>query len=180
MGADRGGTVVAPMHAHAPGSQNTPPGAAPVSVHFVNNVLAAAASYIEVEPDTARDVLAGLGAFLSHRLRPARIVPLSQELDHVAVYVRLEQARFPGRLQAELPASDGVPAAECVPGEVQAPLADALERWLGQRRGTVRLALRARLDGSALEAQLDEPDDPAADAERVRILLNSTATGSAA
>lgn len=180
MGADRGGTVVAPMHAHAPGSQNTPTGAAPVSVHFVNNVLAAAASYIEVEPDTARDVLAGLGAFLSHRLRPARIVPLSQELDHVAVYVRLEQARFPGRLQAELPASDGVPAAECVPGEVQAPLADALERWLGQRRGTVRLALRARLDGSALEAQLDEPDDPAADAERVRILLNSTATGSAA
>jgi hypothetical protein len=44
----------------------------------------------------------------------------------------------------------------------------------------VRLALRARLDGSALEAQLDEPDDPAADAERVRISLSSTATGSAA
>jgi LytS/YehU family sensor histidine kinase len=168
------------MHAHAPGSQNTPTGAAPVSVHFVNNVLAAAASYIEVEPDTARDVLAGLGAFLSHRLRPARIVPLAQELDHVAVYVRLEQARFPGRLEAELPAGDGLPAAECVPGEVQAPLADALDRWLGEHRGRVRLALRARLDGSALEAQLDEPDDPAADAERVRISLSSTATGSAA
>ena len=66
-----------PMHDLAPGSQNTPTGAAPVSVHFVNNVLAAAASYIEVEPDTARDVLADLGAFLSHRLRPARVIPLS-------------------------------------------------------------------------------------------------------
>jgi LytS/YehU family sensor histidine kinase len=106
------------MHAHAPGSQNTPTGAAPVSVHFVNNVLAAAASYIEVEPDTARDVLAGLGAFLSHRLRPARIVPLAQELDHVAVYVRLEQARFPGRLEVELPRMDGLPDRECVPGAV--------------------------------------------------------------
>jgi len=168
------------MHDRAPGSQSTPTGPAPVSVHFVNNVLAAAASYIEVEPDTARDVLAELGAFLSHRLRPARIVPLSQELDHVAVYVRLEQARFPGRLEAELPNAGGVPSIDCSPGEVQAPLADALGRWLGERRGRVRLALRARLDGSALEAQFDEPDEPGSTAERVRIALSTNATGSAA
>jgi two-component system LytT family sensor kinase len=168
------------MHERAPGIQSTPTGPAPVSLHFVNNVLAAAASYIEVQPDTARDVLAGLGAFLSHRLRPTRIVPLAQELDHVAVYVRLEQARFPGRLEAELPPAGGVPAIDCVPGEVQAPLADALGRWLGQRHGRVRLALRARLDGSALEAQFDEPDDPASTAERVRIALHGNATGSTA
>jgi LytS/YehU family sensor histidine kinase len=168
------------MHDRAPGSQNTTTGAAPVSVHFVNNVLAAAASYIEAEPETARDVLAGLGAFLSHRLRPARVIPLTQELDHVAVYIRLEQARFPGRVEVELPSSDRVPSAQCVPGEVQAPLADALGRWLGEHRGRVRVALRARLDGSALEAQFDEPDDPAASGERVRIALNSTTAESAA
>ena len=168
------------MHDRAPGSQSSPTGPAPVSVHFVNNVLAAAASYIEVEPDTARDVLVGLGAFLTHRLRPGRIVPLAQELDHVAVYVRLEQARFPGRLEAELPPAGGLPSIDCVPGEVQAPLADALGRWLGERRGRVRLAVRARLDGSALDAQFDEPDDPASTAERIRIALHANATGSAA
>ena len=168
------------MHDRAPGSHTAPAGGAPVSVHFVNNVLAAAASYIEVEPDTARDVLAGLGAFLSHRLRPARFVPLAQELDHVAVYVRLEQARFPGRLEAELPESERMPATQCVPGEVQAPLGDALSRWLGERRGRVRLALRARLDGTTLEAQLDEPDDPGATAERVRIPLGPAITGTVA
>ncbi|MEA2179442.1 MAG: two-component system, LytTR family, sensor kinase, partial [Solirubrobacteraceae bacterium] len=91
------------------------PAGAPVSVHFVNNVLAAAASYIEVEPDTARDVLARLGAFLSHRLRPARVVTLAQEIDHVGDYVRLEQARFPGRLEAELPPPERLPTADCVP-----------------------------------------------------------------
>ncbi len=147
------------------------PGLAPVSVHFVNNVLAAAASLIEVEPDGARDVLADLGAFLSHRLRPARIVPLAQELEHVATYTRLEQARFPGRLEAELPPSRDLPSAQCSPGEVQAPVADALGRWLGERRGPVRLALRARLDGNSLEAQLDQPDDPSVAGERVRIAL---------
>jgi LytS/YehU family sensor histidine kinase len=168
------------MHDRAQGSQGSAASGAPVSVHFVNNVLAAAASYIEVEPDTARDVLASLGAFLSHRLRPARIIPLSQELDHVAVYVRLEQARFPGRLEAELPPPAGLPECECVPGAVQAPLAAALGRWLGERRGRVRVALRARLDGSAVEAQLDEPDDPQTTAERLRISLNGTATGAPA
>jgi LytS/YehU family sensor histidine kinase len=161
-------------------SQSTATGAAPVSVHFVNNVLAAAASYIEVEPDTARDVLAELGAFLSHRLRPGRTVSLAQEIEHVAVYVRLEQARFPDRLEAELPPADRVPSVDCVPGQVQAPLADALARWLGDRRGRVRLAVRARLDGSALEAQFDEPDDPTSTAERVRISLRTNNAGGGA
>jgi two-component system, LytTR family, sensor histidine kinase LytS len=165
------------MHEPVPGSNTSRTISAPVSVHFVNNVLAAAASYIEVEPDTARDVLAGLGAFLSHRLRAARTVPLSQELDHVATYLRLEQARFPGRLEAELPPADGLPSGECVPGAVQAPLSEALGRWLGQRTGRVHVAVRARLDGSAIEAQFDDSDDPAATAERIRISLAAPAGG---
>jgi LytS/YehU family sensor histidine kinase len=168
------------MHDRASGSKASPTGPAPVSVHFVNNVLAAAASYIEIEPDTARDVLAGLGAFLSHRLRETRTVPLSQELDHVATYLRLEQARFPGRLETELPPAGGLPRAECPPGAVQAPLADALGRWLGQRTGRVHVAVRARLDGSALEAQFDGPDDPSSTAERIRIRLSGNSTGGAA
>ena len=82
-------------------SPDAPP---PVSVHFVNNVLAAAASYVEDDPDQARDVLAELSAFLSYRLRPEPSdVPLAQELDHVGVYVRLQQARFPDRIEASLP-----------------------------------------------------------------------------
>jgi two-component system LytT family sensor kinase len=164
------------MHDRAQGS-SAPVTGDPVSVHFVNNVLAAAASYIEVEPETARDVLAGLGAFLSHRLRPGRVVPLSEELEHVAVYLRLEQARFPGRLEVELPPpGSGLPTAELVPGAVQAPLADALGRWLGTRPGRVRVAVRARMDGGTLDAQFDQPDDPSATAERVRIALPSATT----
>ena len=60
----------------------------------MNNVLAAAASYIEDDPDYARDVLAELGQFLSYRLREdAGPVPISQELAHVDCYLRLQQAR---------------------------------------------------------------------------------------
>jgi LytS/YehU family sensor histidine kinase len=165
------------MHDRASGNHAGSAAPAPVSVHFVNNVLAAAASYIEVEPDTAREVLAGLGAFLSHRLRGAPVVPLADELDHIGTYLKLEQARFPGRVEAELPPAGGLPAAEVAPGSIQAPLADALGRWLGQRTGRVHLAVRARLDGSTLEAQFDEPDDPGSTAERIRIPLASHAGG---
>ena len=159
------------MQASTEGTRALDAGAAPVSVHFVNNVLAAAASYIEVEPETARDVLADLGAFLSHRLRRRSTVALAEELEHVATYVRLEQARFPDRIEAELPTRNGLPAAQCSPGEVQVPVCKALDGWLQERPGRVRLALRARLDGETLELQLDQPDDPGAAGRRVRIPL---------
>jgi LytS/YehU family sensor histidine kinase len=141
----------------------------PVSVHFVNNVLAAAASYIEEEPETARDVLAELGSFLSHRLRAPRLVSAAEELDHVAVYLRLEQARFPGRIEVELPHAADLPSAQLVPGDIQAPLSDAVGRWLSRRAGRVRLGLRARAD--ALDLQLDRPDEPGEAGERLRIPL---------
>jgi len=147
-------------------------GGTPVSVHFVNNVLAAAAGYIELDPDQARDVLAELGAFLSHRLRASRTVGVAEELEHVAVYVRLEQARFPGRIEAELAVSAGQLAdAALAPGDLQAQVAEGLERWLRERPGVVRMALRARPDGSGLDLQLDQPGAPGEAGERVRIAL---------
>jgi LytS/YehU family sensor histidine kinase len=149
-----------------------PTGVEPVSLHFINNVLAAAASYIEEDPDTARDVLAELGAFLSHRLRGPRTVAPADELQHVGVYLRLEQARFPGRIDAELPKAADLPATQIAPGEVQAPLSEALNRWLAQQPGRVRLALRAR--NGALDLQLDRPDEPGEPGERVRIPLGPT------
>jgi two-component system sensor histidine kinase LytS len=147
-------------------------------VHFVNNVLATAASYIEEDPDTARDVLAELGAFLTHRLRGPRIVSSADELEHVAVYVRLEQARFPGRIDAELPPPGELPATIAVPGAVQVPVSEALGRWLGQHPGRVRMALRARNGG--LDLQLDRPDEPGEPGERLRIGFEPENTGTLA
>jgi LytS/YehU family sensor histidine kinase len=151
---------------------------APVSVHFVNNVLAVAASYIEDEPERARDVLAELGAFLTHRLRGPRVVSLPEELEHVRVYLSLEDARFVDRLVVELPGAGELPSVHVGPGDVQAPVADALGRWLTRHPGRVRAALRVR--GEALELQLDRPDDPAQPGERVRIPLGLATAGSAA
>ena len=164
------------MDHRIPGGQS--PGVSPVSVHFVNNVLAAAASYIEEDPDTARDVLAELGAFLSHRLRGPRTVSPGEELEHIGVYLRLEQARFPGRIEVELPAASELPATPVGAGDVQAPLSEALSRWMAQHTGQVRVALRGR--GDALDLQLDRPDAPGEAGERLRIPWGLETAGSTA
>jgi LytS/YehU family sensor histidine kinase len=151
----------------------------PLSVHFVNNALAAAAGLVDEDPDAARDVLADLGLFLSHRLRGPRAVTLAEELEHVGVYLALEQARFPGRIETEVPAARAVPAGATTPGAVQAPVADVLGRWLRRSGGRVRVALRVRAGADFVDAQLDAPDDPAAAGERVRIVLEPAGEASA-
>jgi two-component system LytT family sensor kinase len=148
----------------------TQPMPAPVSVHFVNNVLAAAASYVDDEPDQARDVLAELSAFLSYRLRTEPLdVPLAQELDHVGVYVRLQQARFPDRVDAVLPARGEAPDVHVLRSSVQEPVARLLGGRLGERPGPARLVLHALPDGSALEAEVSEPGG--GDLTRIQIPL---------
>lgn len=140
---------------------------APVSAHFVNNVLAAAASYIEDDPDYARDILAELGQFLSYRLRdvPAP-VSVAQELAHVTTYVRLQQARFPDRITADVPAAAG--GGRMVhPGSLQRPLAEALGRRLSVSSSSCELALRA--SGESFELELSGPGG--ADPERQQIAL---------
>jgi two-component system sensor histidine kinase LytS len=142
----------------------------PVSAHFVNNVLAAAASYIEEEPDTARDVLAELGQFLSYRLRSEpEPVPLRRELEHTRTYVRLEQARFPGRIDAELPSPDALPALQVRPACVQEPVADALGERLRHTAGPCSLALRPN-GGQAFLLEVSGPEG-SGEPRRLRIEL---------
>jgi two-component system LytT family sensor kinase len=133
--------------------QPSPSGAAsrpPVSAHFVNNVLAAAASYIDEDPDYARDVLAELGQFLSYRLRedPAP-VSAAQELAHTATFLRLQQARFPDRITVQLPDATEV-LGRMNPGTIQEPVETALGRVLREEAGPCSVALRAAAGGLEL------------------------------
>ena len=94
------------MQATALTSDGPRAGSSDVSAHFINNVLAAAASYIDEDPDLARDVLAELGQFLAYGLRSApEPATLGRELDHLSTYLRLQDARFPDRIDAAIPAA---------------------------------------------------------------------------
>lgn len=142
--------------------QPAPSGAqrsAPISAHFVNNVLAAAASYIDEDPDYARDVLAELGQFLSYRLRedPAP-VGAAQELAHSATFLRLQQARFPDRITVTLPDAADV-RGRVTPGTIQEPMGELLGRRLRGEAGALAVTLRPDGDGLELVVSGAGPDD---------------------
>ena len=69
----------------------------------------------------------------------------------------------------------GHPDAAVEAFEIQAPLGEALGRWMGEHTGPVRVALRARED--ALDLQLDRPDAPGEAGERLRIPWGLAAEG---
>lgn len=144
-------------------------GPPPVSAHFVNNVLAAAASYIDEDPDYARDVLAELGQFLSYRLRSdAPAVSIEQELEHVGTYLRLQQARFPDRLTVvALAATAPGPVAS---GSVARALDGLLSRRLSEVPGPCSVSLHDHPDG--IEVALGAADGDAGDIHLIP--LNST------
>lgn len=126
------------------------------SAHFLNNVLAAAASYVDEDPDLARDVLAELGQFLAYRLRAdLEPVPLAEELSFVRSYLQLEAWRFPDRLAVEVDDRDAL--ASVRPLSVQEPLQDALSERLGTSPAGLRVLVRA--DGAG--ARWDFADVPA-------------------
>ncbi len=99
----------------------------------------------------------------------------------MAVYVRLEQARFPGRLEAELPASDRLPATQCV-ARARSRRRSATRSGAGSASAAAASASRCApaWTGRRSRPQLDEPGDPAGTTERVRIPLAPGVAGSAA
>ena len=162
------------MHDLAPGSQNTPTGAAPVSVHFVNNVLAAAASYIEDEPDYARDVLAELGRSCPIVCaRPARFVPLApgaRPRRRATCASSRRDSRTASR--PSCPRRRELPRARVRPGR-GAGAARRRARRAGSASAAAACASRCApaWTATALEAQLDEPRGPGETPSGSRIAL---------
>ena len=150
--------------------QGPPPAPGP---HFLNNVLATAASYVDEDPGIARDLLADLGAFLAYRLRnDLAPVPLADELDFVRTYLRLEQGRFGDRLEATVDDPGAAPAADVRPLSLQAPVQEVLTRRLRDRPGALRVAVRVAGDRSTV--RLDFSDLPAGgDPERLVVELEA-------
>lgn len=148
-------------------------GPPPPSAHFLNNVLAAAASYLDEDPDLARDVLAHLGQFLAYRLRTdLEPVALDTELGFVRTYLKLEEARFPDRLRLDVPGPAEVHPGDVVPLSVQQPVQNALSQRLRSRPGGVRVGIRV----TPGRVRCDLSDFPSGEEpERITVALGAAA-----
>jgi len=147
---------------------------AQISPHFIYNALAAVAGYIHSSPELARERLIDFSEFIRYTFRGQRpFVPLSDELEYVRTYLRLEQARFGDRLHVALEVDPSVLGTLVPVLSLQPLVENAVRHGLERRAGAgwVRVVGRAR--GDCVHLQVID-DGVGMTAEHARASLSGT------
>lgn len=129
---------------------------AQINPHFLFNAINTIVYYCRKEPDTARELLLHLGQFYRNNLTGLEdLVDLDTEIKHVDSYVRIEMARFHGKLRVVY---DIGPDCACLlpPLTLQPLVENAIRHGLypKKRGGTVKVA--ARLDGGLVRFTVED------------------------
>lgn len=125
--------------------------------HFLFNALNALAAVVRCNPDQARGLLLGLSAWFRRNLgRAGNSVCLGEELDHVAAYLAIEQARFADRLSVELLVPGDLREA-ILPAFVLQPLVEnAVKHGIAQGFGPGVIRISAGQEGGCLVVSVED------------------------
>jgi len=136
-----------------------------ISPHFIYNSLAAIASYINTQPQEARELLTEFAEFTRYAFRGERTyVTLADELHYVEKYLRLEQARFGERLKVRVQVAPEVLPAVVPVLSLQPLVENAVRHGVEVRAGHRRVEvvgidrdtdveLRVTDDGGGMDAE---------------------------
>jgi len=127
--------------------------------HFLFNTLNTIVALIATEPRAAERMVAGLSELLraSLRLADEQEVPLARELDHLRLYVDIQQTRFGDRLAVAMDVDPAVRGA-LVPSLLLQPLVEnAIRHGITPRASGGRISVRATRDAD--ELRLEVRDD---------------------
>jgi two-component system LytT family sensor kinase len=150
---------------------------AQISPHFIYNALAAVAGDIHDRPDEARELLIDFAEFTRYLFRDGRsYVTLAEELEHVERYLRLEQARFRGKLHVLIDVAQEARGAVVPAMSVQPLVENAVRHGVEQRAGTGRVAVIGRLTGDDVELRVTD-DGAGIEPDRVPLVLAGAGGG---
>jgi two-component system LytT family sensor kinase len=150
---------------------------AQISPHFIYNALAAVAGDIHDRPEEARELLTDFAEFTRYLFRDGRsYVTLAEELAHVERYLRLEQARFRGKLHVEIDVVREALGAVVPAMSVQPLVENAVRHGVEQRAGTGRVEISGRLVGNDVELRVTD-DGSGIEPDRVPLVLAGTGGG---
>jgi LytS/YehU family sensor histidine kinase len=125
--------------------------------HFLFNSLNTVAGLIGEDPERAEEAVERLSDLFRYTLDASRRarVPLSEEIEVVRSYLRMESLRFEDRLQYEIDVDDADLGIPILPLSVQPLVENAVRHGIEERgRGTV--SLRVTRDGNALQISVSD------------------------
>jgi two-component system LytT family sensor kinase len=123
-----------------------------INPHFLFNTLNSIAALVYVNPRAADEMLGDLSELLRRSLESMeeQEIPLAQELDFMAAYLRIEQKRFAERLRVE----QNVPAElmkALVPALILQPLVEnAIRHGIEPQRAPGLIVIEAKKEGRRL------------------------------
>jgi two-component system LytT family sensor kinase len=130
--------------------------------HFLFNSLNSINALIGFKPDEARKMIHQLSDFLRGTLKKddQLQVTLSEELQHLNLYLEIEKVRFGHRLKTEISCDDKC-GESVMPAMLLQPLVEnAIKFGLYDTTDDVVVSIRAELEGNYLELIVQNPYDP--------------------
>lgn len=137
---------------------------AQIRPHFLFNTFNALSELIHEDPDAADELVTDLAHLLRYSLRSSADgeVPLGDELDAIARYLRIEGARLGDRLRVEVDVAEPL-RTERVPGLILQPIVEnAVQHAVASRTegGHITIGARSEAGGLVLVVQDDGPGLP--------------------
>lgn len=144
---------------------------AQISPHFIYNSLNAIASFINTDPQRARDLVVEFADFTRYSFRRhGDFTTLAEELRCIDRYLLLENARFGDRLQVSLQIAPEVLSTVIPFLSLQPLVENAVRHGLEAKVGKGRVQICARDLGSYTEVTIED-DGVGMDPEQLRLVL---------
>lgn len=130
--------------------------------HFLFNSLNSITALIGSRPEEARKMIHKLSDFLRGTLKKEdqQPVSLSEELDHLQLYLDIEMVRFGHRLSTEISASEDCKKMLIPPMILQPIVENAIKFGLYDTTGIVHILIKATCIDTELHVSVQNPYDP--------------------
>jgi two-component system, LytTR family, sensor kinase len=131
--------------------------------HFLFNSLNSISALVATKPEAARTMVQQLSDFLRGTLKKddQQLVELSQELEHLKLYLEIEKVRFGHRLQTEIKAIDDALDKKLPSLLLQPIVENAIKFGLYDTIGEIVIQIYATGDDQYLTVTVTNPFDPA-------------------
>ncbi|MCJ8208757.1 histidine kinase [Mucilaginibacter sp. RS28] len=130
--------------------------------HFLFNSLNSINALIGFKPEEARKMVQQLSDFLRGTLKKddQQLTSLSDELQHLQLYLDIEKVRFGHRLQTEISCDGECGKALLPPLLLQPVVENAIKFGLYDTTGSVTVSIRGEMDDNYLVIIVQNPYDP--------------------
>jgi len=130
--------------------------------HFLFNSLNSIIALIGIRPEEARNMTFQLSDFLRGTMRKddRQLIPLSDEIAHLRLYLEIEKMRFGHRLSIDFHIREEANAAQTPCMIIQPLLENAIKFGLYNVIGDVEITIDIRQEGQVLWISIGNPFDP--------------------